>query len=90
VKIVTLNLLYNQFYISYVNIEINSTYLSGDEILSINGTILQGMSHRQAISVFKNIREGYVSLHIARRQNPPFGKRKQKRYSCEELEVVQE
>ena len=36
------------------------------------------MTHGQAISVFKNIRQGAVSLHIARRlhpQLPPFGKR---------------
>ena len=52
--------------------------VSGDEILSINGQVLQGMTHGQAISVFKNIRHGPVSLHIARRlhpQLPPFGKR---------------
>ena len=50
----------------------------GDEILSINGQVLQGMTHGQAISVFKNIKQGPVSLHIARRlqpQLPPFGKR---------------
>jgi len=62
----------------------------GDEILSINGQVLQGMTHGQAISVFKNIRQGSVSLHIARRHNVPFGKRKFKSYSCEELEVLEE
>ena len=31
--------------------------------------------HFQAISVFKNIRMGAVSLHIARRQHVAFGKR---------------
>jgi hypothetical protein len=29
----------------------------------------------EAIAVFKNIRQGRVSLHIARRQNFPLGKR---------------
>jgi len=62
----------------------------GDEILSINGQVLQGMTHGQAISVFKNIRHGSVSLHIARRQHQPFGKRKFKSQSCEELEVLEE
>lgn len=62
----------------------------GDEILSINGQVLQGMTHGQAISVFKNIRHGQVSLHIARRQHLPFGKRKFKSQSCEELEVLEE
>jgi len=67
--------------------------LSGDEILSINGQVLQGMTHGQAISVFKNIKQGSVSLHIARRlhpQLPPFGKRKFQSQSCEELEILEE
>ena len=40
---------------------------SGDEILAVNGLALQGMSHAEAISVFKNIRIGKVVLHVARR-----------------------
>lgn len=39
----------------------------GDEILAVNGLALQGMSHSEAISVFKNIRVGRVVLHVARR-----------------------
>jgi len=64
----------------------------GDEILSINGQVLQGMTHGQAILVFKTIRHGSVSLHIARRQQLPMGpgKRKFKSQSCEELEVLEE
>merc|ERR1711936_744573 len=66
----------------------------GDEILSINGQVLQGMTHGQAISVFKNIKQGAVSLHIARRlqpQLPTFGKsfRKFQSQSCEELEILE-
>jgi len=53
------------------------------------------MTHGQAIAVFKNIKHGMVSLHIARRQHMPFGKslfspRKFKSQSCEELEVLEE
>jgi len=48
------------------------------------------MTHGQAIAVFKNIKHGLVSLHIARRQHMPFGKRKFKSQSCEELEVLEE
>ena len=33
------------------------------------------LSLGEAIAVFKNIRQGRVSLHIARRQNFPLGKR---------------
>merc|ERR1719336_270340 len=67
----------------------------GDEILSINGQVLQGMTHGQAIAVFKNIKQGPVSLHIARRlqpQLPPFGKsfRKFQSQSCEELEILED
>jgi C-terminal processing protease CtpA/Prc len=62
----------------------------GDEILSVNGLALHGMSHSDAIAVFKNIRTGKVSLHVARRQHMPFGKRKFKSHSCEELEVLEE
>ena len=47
--------------------EINSLYNLGDEILAVNGLALQGMSHSEAISVFKNIRVGKVVLHLARR-----------------------
>jgi len=42
-------------------------YFAGDEILAVNGLALQGMSHAEAISVFKNIRTGKVLLHVARR-----------------------
>ena len=35
--------------------------------MAVNGLALQGMSHSEAISVFKNIRVGKVVLHLARR-----------------------
>ena len=41
----------------------------GDQILSVNGRTLRGLSHRQAISVFKLIRSGRVRLQVVRR--PP-------------------
>ena len=47
--------------------QFNSFYNLGDEILAVNGLALQGMSHSEAISVFKNIRVGKVVLHLARR-----------------------
>ena len=40
---------------------------TGDEILAVNGTPLQGLSHSEAISVFKSIRNGQVIVHAARR-----------------------
>jgi hypothetical protein len=42
-------------------------FYSGDEILSVNGLSLQGMSHSEAISIFKTIRTGLVSITLARR-----------------------
>lgn len=43
--------------------------LLGDEILAVNGTPLQGLSHAEAISVFKSIRNGHVVVHAARRDS---------------------
>ena len=43
--------------------------LSGDEILAVNGTPLQGLSHAEAIGVFKSIRVGHVVVHAARRDS---------------------
>ncbi|KAJ8945620.1 hypothetical protein NQ314_009148 [Rhamnusium bicolor] len=41
---------------------------SGDEIISINGTPFEGLSHNEAVQLFKNIKCGEVSMEIARRQ----------------------
>ena len=39
----------------------------GDEILSVNGHSTQGLSHSEAIAIFKGIRTGKVTIHVARR-----------------------
>ncbi|KRT78741.1 PDZ domain-containing protein, partial [Oryctes borbonicus] len=39
----------------------------GDEILAVNGKPLHGVSHQEAIAVFKQIKAGKVLLHIGRR-----------------------
>ena len=39
----------------------------GDQILSVNGQTLRGVSHGEAISVFKRIRSGEVRLQVVRR-----------------------
>jgi hypothetical protein len=41
--------------------------IAGDEILAVNGTILHGLSHGEAIGIFKQIRVGPVVLQIGRR-----------------------
>jgi C-terminal processing protease CtpA/Prc len=40
---------------------------AGDEILSVNGHSTHGLSHSEAIAIFKNIRTGKVIVQIARR-----------------------
>uniref|UniRef100_A0AAG5DLT5 PDZ domain-containing protein n=1 Tax=Anopheles atroparvus TaxID=41427 RepID=A0AAG5DLT5_ANOAO len=42
---------------------------AGDEILSVNGTAFQGLSHQEAINVFKAIKAGEVVILIGRRNN---------------------
>jgi len=41
--------------------------LEGDEILSVNGRGVQGLSHQQAIQQFRNIKSGAVTIYLARR-----------------------
>merc|ERR1712062_327203 len=60
----------------------------GDEILAVNGLALQGMSHSEAISVFKNIRVGKVVLHLARRDAAT--RRRYKTTSCDDLDALEE
>uniref|UniRef100_A0A1B0CD22 Putative receptor targeting protein lin-7 n=1 Tax=Lutzomyia longipalpis TaxID=7200 RepID=A0A1B0CD22_LUTLO len=49
------------------------TLKEGDEILSVNGKTLQGLSHQEAIDVFKSIKTGDVVMLLGRRQpkRPP-------------------
>ncbi len=42
---------------------------SGDEILSVNGHATSGLSHSEAIAIFKGIRTGRVTVQLARRDN---------------------
>uniref|UniRef100_A0A1B6H4S0 PDZ domain-containing protein n=1 Tax=Cuerna arida TaxID=1464854 RepID=A0A1B6H4S0_9HEMI len=39
----------------------------GDEILAVNNKALHGLSHQEAINVFKHIKTGEVVLHVGRR-----------------------
>lgn len=41
----------------------------GDEILAVNGSILHGLSHSEAIGIFKQIRSGPVVMQIGRRSH---------------------
>ncbi|GAB6018983.1 hypothetical protein CHUAL_000620 [Chamberlinius hualienensis] len=46
---------------------INGLLKEGDEIYTVNGTNMNDLSHAEAISVFKSIKQGPVVLHIGRR-----------------------
>merc|ERR1712242_27055 len=39
----------------------------GDEILAVNGSVLHGLSHSEAIFIFKKIRVGPVVIQVSRR-----------------------
>ncbi len=41
--------------------------LLGDEILTVNGESVHGLSHEEAIGMFKRIRSGPVVIRVARR-----------------------
>lgn len=56
----------------------------GDEILAVNGKSLQGLTHSEAITVFKNIKSGEVVLHVGRRD--PQTRRASKSKSCDDLD----
>jgi len=62
--------------------------MEGDEILAVNGQPLHGLSHNEAIAVFKRIRSGTVSLQCARRPTSRIsrsGMSTPKSRSCEDI-----
>ena len=63
--------LYRLFYhIEFWCVIIYTLYLCpGDEILSVNGMSLEEMSYSETISIFKDIAQGTVNMHLDRRGN---------------------
>lgn len=49
------------------NVSLIRAFFAGDEILSVNGHSTQGLSHSEAIAIFKGIRSGKVTIQVARR-----------------------
>lgn len=43
------------------------SYFAGDEIFSINSVPVQGMTHQEAIAMFKEVKLGSLILVIGRR-----------------------
>lgn len=54
---------------SYEHFHILTLVVSGDEIISVNGTSVSGLTHAQAISLFKSIKSGPVVVQIRRRNS---------------------
>ena len=44
-------------------------FTSGDEVFSINGTPVQGMTHAEAIGLFKEVKQGSLIVVLGRRKN---------------------
>ena len=42
-------------------------FFAGDEIFSINGKAVQGMTHQEAIALFKEVKNGQLMVTIGRR-----------------------
>ncbi|CAL4109491.1 unnamed protein product [Meganyctiphanes norvegica] len=59
----------------------------GDEILAVNGESFSGLSHAEAIGVFKSIRAGKVIMQVGRRVQP--SSRSSKSKSCDELDKLE-
>ena len=60
----------------------------GDEILSINGHIMEGLTHAEAIGIFKSIKTGDLVLNVLRR-NRQLLKNSTNSKSCSNLEILE-
>lgn len=40
---------------------------AGDEILAVNGQVCHDLTHREAVQLFRNIKNGPIALHLCRR-----------------------
>ena len=48
--------------------QINIIVLSGDEIFSVNGRSVAGLTHSEAIGIFKETKIGTIQVTIGRRE----------------------
>ena len=46
----------------------SSVSLSGDEIYSVNGVPVAGLTHSDAISMFKEVKQGEIVIVVGRRK----------------------
>ncbi|XP_023316312.1 protein kinase 4-like isoform X1 [Trichogramma pretiosum] len=57
---------------------------AGDEILAVNGLICHDLTHREAVQLFRNTKNGPISLNICRRARNP-NSQSTKAKSCADL-----
>lgn len=67
---------------------IDGSLQEGDEIFTVNGMVMQGLSHSEAIAVFKTIKQGQIVLHVGRR-SAPVKKTTALSKSCNDLENLE-
>ena len=60
----------HKFIIKFNGLKYQNHYCSslGDEIVAINGRMLDGLRHAEAIGIFKSIKCGKIVLQVSRRQ----------------------
>lgn len=56
-----------QFLYLFARNVVKGTLRAGDEILAINGSSLDGLTHAKALQMFKNAKAGNLILHVTRR-----------------------
>ncbi|CAG2160107.1 unnamed protein product [Oppiella nova] len=59
----------------------------GDQIFSINGESTEGLTHSEALTMFKRIKRGDVVLHIGRRADVALNSSKNSK-SCSNLDLI--
>lgn len=62
--------------------------ISGDEIFTINGTPVSGLTHQEAISMFKEVKQGSIVVTIGRRGPATVVKKKTVTITTEEHWIV--
>ncbi|XP_037078692.1 serine/arginine repetitive matrix protein 2-like [Pollicipes pollicipes] len=63
--------------------------IEGDEVLTLNGESMQGLLHSEAVTLFKSVRSGQVTLEVARREGTASSRQLMSK-SCDNLLRVQE
>jgi hypothetical protein len=55
------------YFLTFYHLTKTILFVSGDELLAVNGELLSGLSHAEAIGLFKKVKSGEIRLRVARR-----------------------